>query len=120
VTETVQNCGVLARLTRGLNSFGFLLAHCRSRVLILSAASLFLVYEALIVSVTQTRKPLTLATLISERCRDLGLSQVEFVSRVGCPDIQRGIRQLHDLFDTDHTKTKALIEAISAALKSSR
>ena len=116
VTEAVQNCGVLARLTRGLNSFGFLLAHCRLRVLILSAASLFPVYEALIVSITQTREPLTLATLISERCRDLGLSQAEFVSRVGCRDIQRGIRRLHELFDADHTRTKALIEAISAAL----
>ena len=73
-------------------------------------------YEALIVSITQTREPLTLATLISERCRDLGLSQVEFVSRVGCRDIQRGIRRLHELFDADHTRTKALIEAISAAL----
>ena len=67
-------------------------------------------------SVTQTRGPLTLATLISERCRNLGLSQVEFVSRVGCRDIQGGIRQLHELFDADHTRTKTLIEAISAAL----
>jgi hypothetical protein len=67
-------------------------------------------------SVTQTREPLTLATLISERCRDLGLSQAEFVSRVGCRDIQRGIRRLHELFDGDPTRTKTLIEAISAAL----
>jgi hypothetical protein len=59
---------------------------------------------------------LTLATLISERCRDLGLSQTEFVSRVGCQDIQKGIRLLHQLFDGDHTRTQALIEAISAAL----
>ena len=116
MTETVQNCGVLARLTRCLNSLGFLLAHCRSRVLIPSAASLSPVYEALDVSVTQTREPLTLATLISERCRDLGLSQAEFVSRVGCRDIQRGIRRLHELFDGDSTKTKTLIEAISATL----
>jgi hypothetical protein len=116
VTETVQNCGVRARLTRDLNSLGFLLAHCRSRVLIPSAASLFPVYEAFDVSVTPTREPITLATLISERCRALGLSQAEFVSRVGCRDIQRGIRRLHELFDADHTRTKALIEAISAAL----
>jgi transcription initiation factor TFIIIB Brf1 subunit/transcription initiation factor TFIIB len=68
------------------------------------------------VSVPPTREPLTLATLISERCRDLGLSQAEFVSRVGCRDIQRGIRRLHELFDADHRRTKALIEAISAAL----
>jgi len=68
------------------------------------------------VSVTQTGEPVTLATLISERCRDLGLSQAEFVSRIGCRDIQRGIRQLHELFGGDPTKTKALIEIISAAL----
>ena len=67
-------------------------------------------------SVTQTGEPVTLATLISERCRDLGLSQAEFVSRIGCRDIQRGIRQLHELFGGDPTKTKALIETISAAL----
>jgi hypothetical protein len=66
------------------------------------------------VSVTQTREPLTLATLISERCRDLGLSQAEFVSRVGCRDIQRGIRRLHELFDGNPTRTKTLIEAISS------
>jgi hypothetical protein len=116
VTKTLQNCGVLARLTRGLNSLGFLLAHCRSRVSIPSAASLFPVYEAFDVSVPPTREPLTLATLISERCRDLGLSQAEFVSRVGCRDIQRGIQRLHELFDADHTRTKTVIETISAAL----
>jgi hypothetical protein len=116
VTKAVQNCGVLARLTRGLNSLGFLLAHCRSRVSIPSAASLFPVYEAFDVSVTPTTEPLTLATLISERCRDLRLSQAEFVSRVGCRDIQRGIRQLRELLDADNTRTKALIKAISAAL----
>jgi hypothetical protein len=53
------------------------------RVLIPSAAWLFQVYEDLVVSVTQIREPLTLATLISKRCRDFGLSQAEFVSRVG-------------------------------------
>ena len=68
------------------------------------------------VSVTQTGQPLTLATLISERCRDLGLSQAEFVSRVGCRNIQKGIWLLHQLFDGDHTRTKALVQAISAAL----
>jgi hypothetical protein len=68
------------------------------------------------VSVTRTGQPITLATLISERCRDLGLSQAEFVSRVGCQNIQKGIQRLHELFDGDHTRTKAVIEAISAAL----
>lgn len=66
--------------------------------------------------ITQIGQSLTLATLISERCRVLGLSQVEFVNRVGCQDIQKGIRLLHQLFDGDHKRTKALIEAISAAL----
>jgi len=59
---------------------------------------------------------LTLATLISERCRVLGLSQAEFVSRVGRRDVQKGIRLLHQLFDGDHARAEALIEAISAAL----
>ena len=59
---------------------------------------------------------LTLATLISERCRVLGLTQAEFVSRVGRRDVEKGIRLLHQLFDGDHTTTEALIEAISAAL----
>ena len=68
------------------------------------------------VCVTQIGHSLTLATLISERCRVLGLSQAEFVNRVGCQDIQKGIRLLHQLFDGDHTTTEALIEAISAAL----
>lgn len=67
-------------------------------------------------SVTQTGEPVTLATLISERCRCLGLSQAEFVSRIGCQDIQSGIRQLRELFGGDPIKTKALIETISAAL----
>jgi hypothetical protein len=68
------------------------------------------------VSVTRTGQPITLATLISERCRDLGLSQAEFVSRVGCRNIAKGILLLHQLFDGDHTRTKVLIEAISSAL----
>jgi hypothetical protein len=68
------------------------------------------------VSVTQTGEPVTLATLISERCRCLGLSQAEFVSRIGCQDIQSGIRQLRELFGGDPIKTEALIETISAAL----
>jgi hypothetical protein len=67
-------------------------------------------------SVTQTGEPVTLATLISERCRCLGLSQAEFVSRIGCQNIQSGIRQLRELFGGDPIKTKALIETISAAL----
>ena len=58
---------------------------------------------------------LTLATLISERCRVLGLTQAEFVSRVGRRDVQKGIRLLHQLFD-DHARAEALIQAISAAL----
>lgn len=66
--------------------------------------------------VTQTGQPTTLATLISERCRDLGLSQAEFASRVGCRNIEKGIVLLHQLFDGDHTRTKALIEVISSAL----
>jgi hypothetical protein len=68
------------------------------------------------VSVTQTGEPVTLATLISERCRCLGLSQAEFVSRIGCQDVQSGIRQLRELFGGDPKKTKALIETISTAL----
>jgi hypothetical protein len=44
------------------------------------------------------------------------LSQAEFVNRVGCQDIQKGIRLLHQLSDGDRTRTEALIEAISAAL----
>ena len=67
-------------------------------------------------SVTQTGEPVTLATLISERCHCLGLSQAEFVSRIGCQDIQSGIRQLRELFGGDPIKTKALIETIAAAL----
>ena len=59
---------------------------------------------------------LTLATLISERCRVLGLTQAEFVSRVGRRDVQKGIRLLHHLFDGDHTRTEVPIKAISAAL----
>jgi hypothetical protein len=44
------------------------------------------------------------------------LSQAEFVSRVGCQDIQSGILQLRELFGGDPIKTKALIETIAAAL----
>ena len=68
------------------------------------------------VYVPQIGQSLTLATLISERCRVLGLSQAEFVNRVGCQDIQKGIRLLNQLFDGDHTRTEALIEAISLCL----
>ena len=68
------------------------------------------------VYVTQIGQSLTLATLISERCRVLGLTQAEFVSRVGRRDVQKGIRLLHQLFDGDHARAVALIEAISAAL----
>jgi len=68
------------------------------------------------VCVTQVGQSSTLATLISERCRVLGLNQAEFVNRVGCQDIQEGIRLLNQLFDGDHTRTEVLIEAISAAL----
>ena len=46
----------------------------------------------------------------------LGLTQAEFVSRVGRRDVQKGIRLLHQLFDGDHARAEALIEAISAAL----
>lgn len=67
-------------------------------------------------SVTQVGQPHTLATLISERCRDLRLSQAEFVSRVGSQNIQKGIWLLHHLFDGDHTRTEVPIKAISAAL----
>ncbi len=66
--------------------------------------------------VTRTGQPTTLATLISERCHDLGLSQAEFVSRVGCRNIEKGILLLHQLFDGDLARTKALIEAISSVL----
>ena len=69
------------------------------------------------VSVTQIGQRLTLATLISERCRDLRLSQAEFVSRVGCQNIQKGIRLLQQLFDGDHTRTEALVGAISVSLE---
>jgi hypothetical protein len=68
------------------------------------------------VYVTHIGQSLTLATLISERCRVLGLTQAEFVSRVGRRDVQEGIRLLHQLFDGDHARAEALIEAISAAL----
>jgi hypothetical protein len=68
------------------------------------------------VSVTRTGQPTTLATLISERCRDLGLRQAEFVSRVGCRNAEKGILLLHQLFDGGHASTKVLIEAISLAL----
>jgi hypothetical protein len=44
------------------------------------------------------------------------MSQAEFVERVGCQDIQKGIRLLYQLFDGDHPRTESLIEAISAAL----
>ena len=67
-------------------------------------------------SVTQVGQRPTLATLISERCRDLRLSQAEYVSRVGSQNIQKGIWLLHHLFDGDHTRTEVPIKAISAAL----
>jgi len=66
--------------------------------------------------VTKIGQSFTLATLISERCRALGLSQAEFVNRVGHQDVQKGIRLLHQLFDGDQTRTAALIEAISGVL----
>jgi hypothetical protein len=68
------------------------------------------------VSAIRTGHPTTLATLISERCRDLELSQAEFVSRVGCRNIEKGILLLNQLFDGNQARTKALIEAISSAL----
>jgi transcriptional regulator with XRE-family HTH domain len=68
------------------------------------------------VYITQHRRPLTLATLISERCRELGLTQAEFVSRVGDRDIRKGIRLLHQLFNGDTTRMKAMIESISTTL----
>lgn len=67
-------------------------------------------------SAIRTGPPITLATLISERCRGLELSQAEFVSRVGCRNIEKGIMLLHQLFDGNEARTEALIEAISSAL----
>ena len=84
--------------------------------LIFSAGWLLRPLRGPVVYVTQIGQSLTLATLISERCRVLGLSQAEFVSRVGRRDVQKGIRLLHQLFDGDHARAEALIEAISTAL----
>jgi hypothetical protein len=61
-------------------------------------------------------EPLALATLIADRCRDLGLSQADLVRRTGYRNIPKGLWRLHDLFAGGLIKTKAILDALPAVL----
>jgi hypothetical protein len=64
----------------------------------------------------QQTEPFALARLIIEQCQDQRLSQADLVRRTGYSNIPKGLRRLKGLLAGDLIKTKALIEALPAAL----
>jgi hypothetical protein len=63
-----------------------------------------------------SRRELPLATLITERCRELGLSRSELVARCQYKNITKGLRRLDQVYAGDLDKADALIRGLPEAL----
>jgi hypothetical protein len=63
---------------------------------------------------TSTKLPIE--TLITERCRDFGLSRADVVRRAGLKNVEKGLRRLDALYEGDLEKTTVLIRGLPAAL----
>jgi hypothetical protein len=59
---------------------------------------------------------LAIETLITTRCRDLGLSRADVVRRAGIKNVEKGLRRLDALYEGDLEKTTVLIRGLPAAL----
>ena len=64
---------------------------------------------------TSTKLPIE--TLITERCRDLGLSRADVVRRAGLKNVEKGLRRLDGLYAGDLEKATVLIHGLPAALE---
>lgn len=63
-----------------------------------------------------SRKDLPLPTLITERCRESGLSRSELVERSGYKNISKGLRRLDQVYAGDLEKAGALLRGLPKAL----
>ncbi len=66
---------------------------------------------------TPSVEPLAIATLITCRCRELGLSKPRLVRSAGYENETKGLRRLHALIGGDLVSTRGLIQGLPAALK---
>ena len=62
-------------------------------------------------------EPLAIATLITSRCRDLGLSKPQLVRSAGYKNESKGLRRLQALIDGDLVSTWGLIQGLPVALR---
>lgn len=62
------------------------------------------------------RKDLPLATLITERCRELGLSRSELIARCEYKNITKGLRRLDQVYAGNLDKAATLIRNLPEAL----
>ncbi|MGH9339320.1 MAG: hypothetical protein ACRD1R_06985 [Acidobacteriota bacterium] len=62
------------------------------------------------------RLDLPLPALISERCRELGLTRSELVLRCGYNNISKGLRRLEQLYMGDLEKARGLLRGLPKAL----
>jgi hypothetical protein len=62
------------------------------------------------------RRDLPLATLITERCRELGLSRSELIARCEYKNITKGLRRLDQVYAGNLDKAAALIRKLPKAL----
>jgi hypothetical protein len=60
---------------------------------------------------------LAIETLITELCRDHGLSRADVVRRAGYKNVEKGLRRLDALYEGDLDKTTVLIRGLPAALE---
>src|ERR1700730_17674406 len=60
---------------------------------------------------------LAIEMLITERCRDLGLSRADIVRRAGLKNVAKGLRRLDGLYAGDLDKATVLICGLPAALE---
>jgi hypothetical protein len=61
-------------------------------------------------------EPLALATLITSRCQELGLSRTQLVRRAGYKNEAKGLRRLEGLLAGDLETSKSLLQRLPAAL----
>jgi hypothetical protein len=64
-----------------------------------------------------TSTKLTIETLITTRCRDLGLGRADIVRRAGLKNVEKGLRRLDGLCAGDLDKATVLICGLPAALE---
>lgn len=62
-------------------------------------------------------RELPLATLITERCRELGLSRSDLITRCGYKNVSKGLRRLDQVFSADLGKAAHLIRKLPEALR---